>query len=150
MQYGKGLLAQIIYLNQYQLIPYNRIAEYFEDLYSLKISEATIFNALETIFELLGPAEQATISKLLNAKTLHVDETGMRVEGKRRWLHVVSTAFYTNYNWHVKRGSIATEEIGILPRFKGTMVHDFWQPYYHYGCHHTISIISASCKAFLS
>jgi transposase len=138
VQYGKGLLAQIIYLNQYQLIPYNRIAEYFEDLYSLKISEATIFKALETIFELLGPAEQATISKLLEAKTLHVDETGMRVEGKRRWLHVASTAFYTNYNWHTKRGSIATEEIGILPRFEGTMVHDFWQPYYHYDCHHSL------------
>jgi len=138
VQYGKGLLAQVIYLNQYQLLPYNRIVEYFEDIYQLKISEATIFNALETIFELLGPAEQAIISKLLEAEALHVDETGIRVEDKRRWLHVASTAHYTNYRWHAKRGFAATEEIGILPKYKGTIIHDFWKPYYQYDCNHSL------------
>ena len=96
VQYGKGVIAQIVYLNQYQLIPYSRIIEYFEDVYQLKMSEATIFNALEAVFELLGPAEQAIVSKLLNAEVVHVDETGMRVESKRQWLHVVSTATATN------------------------------------------------------
>jgi transposase len=69
---------------------------------------------------------------------VHVDETGMRVEGKRRWLHVVSTATATNYNWHTKRGSVATKEIGILPQIKGTMIHDFWKPYYYYSCKHSL------------
>jgi transposase len=138
VQYGKGVIAQIIYLNQYQLIPYNRIVEYFEDIYQLKMSEATIFKALETVFDLLGPAEQAIVSKLLKAEVLHVDETGMRVESKRRWLHVVSTDKATSYRWHPKRGSAATKEIGILPRVKGTMVHDFWKPYYQYSCNHSL------------
>jgi len=44
-------------LNQYQLIPYNRIIEYFEDIYQLKMSEVTISKALETVFDMLGPAE---------------------------------------------------------------------------------------------
>ena len=138
VQYGKGVIAQIIYLNQYQLIPYNRIIEYFEDIYQLKMSEATIFNALETIFDLLGPAEQAIVAGLLKADVLHVDETGMRVEGKRQWLHVASTAKATSYNWHPKRGSIATKAIGILPKFAGTMIHDFWKPYYQYSCNHSL------------
>ena len=138
VQYGKGIIAQIVYLNQYQLIPYNRVVEYFEDIYNLKMSEATIFTALETVYEMLGPAGQAIITKLLRAEVVHVDETGMRVEGKRRWLHVVSTAFHTNYSWHTKRGSTATKEIGILPQYEGTMVHDFWKPYYQYGCDHSL------------
>jgi transposase len=137
VQYGKGVIAQIIYLNQYQLIPYNRIIECFDDIYQLKISEATIFKALETVFDLLGSAEQKIISNLLQAEVVHVDETGMRVEGKRRWLHVVSTATATNYSWHLRRGSAATKEIGILPQVKGTMIHDFWKPYYHYSCSHS-------------
>jgi transposase len=136
VQYGKGIIAQIVYLNQYQLLPYNRIIEYFEDIYHLKMSEATIFKALETIHDLLGPAEQQIIAGLLEAEVVHVDETGMRVEGKRRWLHVVSTAKATNYSWHTKRGSVATKAIGILPQIKGTMIHDFWKPYYHYSCNH--------------
>jgi len=138
VQYGKGVIAQIIYLNQYQLIPYNRIIEYFEDIYQLKMSEGTIFKTLETVFDLLGPAEQEIVAGLLQAEVIHVDETGMRVEGERRWLHVVSTDRATNYSWHLKRGSAATEEIGILPQVKGTMVHDFWRPYYHYNCKHSL------------
>jgi len=138
VQYGKGVIAQIIYLNQYQLLPYNRIIEYFKDVYQLKMSEATIFNALETIFDLLEPAEQAIVAALLKAEVLHVDETGMRVESKRRWLHVASTAKATSYNWHLKRGSVATKAIGILPKFAGTMIHDFWKPYYQYSCNHSL------------
>jgi len=138
VQYGKGVIAQIVYLNQYQLIPYNRIIEYFEDVYQLKMSEATIFNALEAVFELLRPAEQDIVSSLLNAEVVHVDETGMRVESNRRWLHVVSTATATSYSWHTKRGSAATREIGILPQVKGTMIHDFWKPYYYYNCKHSL------------
>ena len=79
------------------------------------MSEATVSNVLETFFELFGPAEQAIVSKLLNAKVVHVDETVMRVESKRQWLHVVSAATATNYKLHAKRGKAATKEIGILP-----------------------------------
>lgn len=98
------------------------------------MSEATICNALESVFELLSPAEQAIVSRLVNAEVDNVDETGIRVESKRQWLHVVSTATATNYDWHLRRGSAATREIGILPQVKGTMIHDFWKPYYYYSC----------------
>ena len=135
-QYGKRILAQMTYLNQYQLIPYNRIVEYFEDIYQTKISEGTIYQAIETVYETLSFAENQIISELLNAEVIHVDETGMRVEGKRKWLHAVSTSGLTHYMWHEKRGSIATAEIGILPKYEGTMVHDFWKPYYNYDCTH--------------
>ena len=134
IQYGKGVIAQIVYLNQYQLLPYSHIIKYFEDVYQLKMSEATIFIAFEAIFELPGPAEQAIVKKLLNAEAVHADETGMCVENKCLWLHVASTATATNYSWHAKRGSAATKEIGILPQVKGTKIHDFWKPYYGYSC----------------
>ena len=42
----------------------------------------------------------------------------------------------------IKRGAIATNEIGILPEFEGTMVHDHWKPYYTFtNCTH------AECNA---
>ena len=67
---------------------------------------------------------------MAGVKVLNVDETSMRVNGVREWLHVASSELLTWYGYHRKRGSQAMDEIQILTRFKGIMVHDCWAPYF--------------------
>jgi transposase len=50
----------------------------------------------------------------------------LAVTGKRHWLHVASTPHLTHYATHAKRGTAATDEIGILPLFHGIAVYDAW------------------------
>lgn len=138
VQYGPGLLAQLVYFNQYQLIPYNRVAEFVYDIYGLNLSEATIYNAIKTVYDSLEPVENIIIEQLLDSDVLNVDETGMRVENKRQWLHVASTDTLTYYKWHPKRGSKATDAIGILPNYEGIITHDYWKSYYNYSCAHSL------------
>jgi transposase len=75
------------------------------------------------------------IRQLISAPVMQVDETGIRDVGKRQWLHVASSQNLTRYGYHRKRRTKATDEIGILPDFKGTSFHDYWKSYYKYSCH---------------
>ena len=76
--------------------------------------------------------------KVIASPVIHCDETGMKIQGKRHWLHVVSTDKYTCYFAHPKRGSEAIDAMGILPEFKGVAVHDGWKPYNGYNCDHAL------------
>jgi transposase len=67
---------------------------------------------------------------------VHADESGFYCENKRQWLHCASTRTITHYQFHAKRGKEAMDEIGILPYFKGVLIHDFWTPYLKYSCAH--------------
>lgn len=138
VQYGDNLKGFLVYLNQYQLLPYERLVELMHDLFGHTVSEGTLFNTNRTVYEALKTAEEEIVEQLIAASVVHVDETGMRVEGKRQWVHVVATPNLTHYAYHAKRGSKATDEIAILPGFKGTAVHDFWKSYLNYKCDHAL------------
>ncbi len=136
VQYGPFLKSMLVYLNQYQLIPYKRTVELIEDIYGHKLSEGMLFNSIHSTYEALQPVEEKTIEMLLNTPVNHVDETGLRVEGKRQWLHVLCNDKLTHYDYHGKRGMKALEDIGILTRYTGTIIHDYWKPYFKLACRH--------------
>ncbi len=135
-QYGNRLKAFAVYLNSYQLIPLERACEMIGDIFGHEICEATLVNAMSAMSEILEPVIDEIGRGLLASRVLNLDETGMRVEGKGNWLHATSTDKLTLYAVHGKRGKEAMDFIGILPLFAGTIVHDFWKPYFRYRCRH--------------
>ena len=138
IQYGPNILASAVYCKNYQFIPYDRICEFFNDIMGIKICPATIIKAERECFENLGEFENLIREKLKDSPVINCDETGMKVEGKRHWLHVASNSKYTCYLVHQKRGSEATDAMGVLPDFKGVAVHDGWKSYYNYECDHAL------------
>lgn len=68
----------------------------------------------------------------------HADETGININGSKRWLHCASTDLWTHYFPHAKRGKEAMDAIGILPNFHGILCHDHWKPYYIYNFTHAL------------
>lgn len=130
VQYGDNLQALMVYLSNYQLVPLARTTEIIKNLTGKNISQGTIVNANKRLFNVLQKFEDDLKEKLKKAEVLHTDESGLRLKGKINWVHVASTNHATHYGMHKKRGAIATNEIGILQEFEGTMVHDHWKPYY--------------------
>ena len=138
VQYGPHLKAIAVYLSQYQLLPYERMSELFSDLFNHQLSQATLVNTNKRCYEILEPVQEKIKEEIIASPVVHFDETGLHIKGKREWLHVASTKTFTFYGAHAKRGSEATNEIGILPKFQGTAVHDFWKPYFKYLCQHAL------------
>jgi len=124
VQYGERLKAQVVYLNNYQLLPIARICELVEDLYGHRPSEALVMSATQTLHDQLAPALNAIRQHLIQADVVHADESGLRVEGELNWLHVLSTTTMTHYAVHPKRGQTAMRDIGLLNAYRGCALHD--------------------------
>lgn len=139
VQYGPRFRATAIYLSQYQLLPYERVGEVMEHLFRHKISEGTLANANQSLYEKLETTEVAIADSIAGSTVAHFDETGMNVTGKTQWCHVASTDRLTHYFVHAKRGKVGMDAAGILPRFQGTATHDSLASYFHYtDCHHAL------------
>lgn len=142
-QYGSGVQAVAVYLRNYQLIPIERTIELFRDLFKISLSEGTIVNMTTRCANQLSGFMETVKGHLIEADIMHNDETGINIRGKLHWLHTAGNKEFTYLYPHKNRGSIAFDEIGIIPAFKGVSVHDFWKPYEKYGCAH------AYCNAHL-
>ena len=135
-QYGANVKALLLYLNNYQMIPYARLKELMSDFFEHDISCGSIGNFQKEAHQQLSSFETGLKNLLKDEAVAHFDETGFKVNGHLQWLHLCSTRYHTFYQIHEKRGREAMDDIGILPDFGGTAVHDFWKSYYHYLCSH--------------
>jgi transposase len=136
-QYGSGMQTAMTYLNVRQVIPCERTAEICQDLFGHRPSAGSVVQAVARCAERLAPAVAEIRDILIASPILHSDETGIRCIGKTQWLHVASTAAYTLYSYSPKRGVEGFAAAGVLPEYKGNLVHDFWAPYETLGCSHS-------------
>ncbi len=132
VQYGPGVKSLATYMNQYQMVPYDRVEEFFKDVFGQPVAEGTIFTANQDCYESLEGFEQETKRQILSKPVINCDETGARVDGKGHWLHVACTPDLTCYGIYPKRGSEAMDEMGILPLYTGIAKHDALPPYFKY------------------
>jgi len=138
VQYGASIKAHSVYMSQFQLLPYDRIKDYFADQLGIPVSAGSIFNFNKDAFGRLKGFDDLVRTKLSTSDLMHVDETGINVNGSRYWLHCASNNQWTYFSPHKKRGKEAMDVIGILPTFDGILCHDHWKPYYKYGCTHSL------------
>ena len=137
VQYGPKIKAQMVYFNQYQLLPLERLVETMQDLYGIGPSEATVIAACQEAAQKIKPGLEDIKEHLIRKEpVVQFDETGVRVDGKLHWLHSVSTEELTYYVIHAKRGQKAMDEINVLPNMRGRAIHDGWPSYFKYDVRH--------------
>jgi hypothetical protein len=103
--------------------PEDRLAELMTDLFGVRLVTATIARMSRSYATRLQDFVSVVRDLIAGTPVKHMDETGLRVGGKTRWLHVAATALLTFYRVCQKRGS-------LLANVVRTVVHDHWKPYY--------------------
>ena len=130
VQYGPKVKGAILDLNIHHFLSYERINIFFKDWFGQTISGGLIYDSIKKAHKILQQDYRTNlVNALLRQKILHGDETGLYYEGKRYWLHVLSTSKLTLFHAHKTRGSEAIEEMGVLPLFKGRVIHDNYKSY---------------------
>lgn len=120
-------------------LPVARTGEILGDLFGVNISDAVILEAASTVAAGVAPVTDAVRQALIQSPVIHVDEPGLRVEGRLYWLHVAATDQLTGYQVHPKRGLDAMAAASILASYEGVAVHDHWKSDFHFiACQHAL------------
>jgi transposase len=132
IQYGNGIKATIINFLTVQMISLERVQEHFRGLIGRFISQAIMLKYIAQLSGSLREWEECQIAKILSAPVIYCDETSMRVDKANYWVHSYSYEDITLKFIHPRRGNEAINEINIIPRYGGIIVHDRWASYFSY------------------
>ena len=132
VQYGKRVKSLSVYLKNWHCIPYARSCQLLLDVFGLHISPGSLENYTRDAARNLATTYMQIKQALLNSNVVHFDETGFYIGGQRQWCHSAGTPTLTLFAAHAKRGTIAMNQVGILPTFTGIAVHDFLAAYRTY------------------
>jgi transposase len=132
LQYGNGLKAFVINLLVCQMVALNRVQKLVKSIMDVTLCEASLLKFVLRLHEALEQWEISAKEELLKMPAMNVDETSLRVDGKKHWIHVYSSGDITLKCLHKGRGIEAINAIDIVPRYGGNIIHDCWASYFSY------------------
>jgi len=154
LQYGDGIISFVVNLLVSQMVAVKRAAGLIRSISGRLISEATLLGWVMRVHTALEQWEAEAIEQLLKMPVMHVDETSIRIDKKKHWIHSHSYDYLVVKCCHPKRGAKAVDAINIIPRYgaernkdaedegdaeKPVLVHDRWSTYFKYkNCVHAL------------
>ncbi|MFD0501897.1 IS66 family transposase [Streptomyces chiangmaiensis] len=136
--YGPNLRALAVYLLVFQHIPVERTAMLIRDVTGAEVSTGWVASLLPEAAGLVEDSLNLIRALLMMGHVLHADETTTRIGSTRRWLHVACTDFLTLLHL-APRSRAGADAGGVLPHYRGVLVHDSLSLYAGYGsCTHQL------------
>jgi transposase len=121
---GPNLAAAIAYLAGSHGISKRGLEEVVETFFEVPISLGKISNLEVEMTKALEPAYQEARTAVARAEVKHLDETGWKEAGKKRWLWVAATVSAVVFLIHPRRSIDALRH--LLGQLSGILVSDRW------------------------
>jgi transposase len=125
-QIGPTALGLAAHLHYQQGVPFERIAEIFEQL-GLGVAKATLVRAMHRLAGRAEAAFQELLHKVLQQDVLHIDETSWSIDGQPHYLWVLTGRDATVY--FVRQTRSGDEVADFLADFEGVLVTDGYRGY---------------------
>ena len=123
VQYAANVQALVCYLQNQHFIPEKRVQQLCQEVFGIPVSTSFIANCNMRLSQKLDAWYCATENEIKASAVKHLDETGVRVNGKLHWLHVLSNNSSTIYRCSAQRSAMPENLQGII-------VHDHFKPYF--------------------
>jgi transposase len=125
---GSNVLIQTVILKYHHGLPFHKIAEVFEGLCGLKVSQGALAQALQRMSEWLKVETDEILKAIRMSPDLHMDETGWKISGAKHWLWSTANKKLAHYKIAASRGAKVAREI-IGKDYAGVIGTDFYAAY---------------------
>ena len=98
-------------------------------LLGVDMGTGTVFNTLTRAAKLFSPETEKIIKELLKSSYLHIDETVVWINGKRRYVWIVATKTTVLYFPYTRHGKML---LSIFGHYKGIVISDGFAVYQHF------------------
>ena len=130
VSYSYIIRCYAVYMLDAHFMTYERLSQFFSDIFSLPLSEGSINNWRKEFARILGQGYLDKIREvLLAAKYVHADETTINVAGVKEWAHSVCNESATLLHVSSSRGKEGITASSVLDKFNGTLIVDGWSSY---------------------
>ncbi len=126
--FGPRLAAALGYLSGSQHLSQRGLEETTEALFEVPVSLGSVGALQEELSQALAPPHEEIAEAVQQAEVKHVDETGWKQAGQKRWLWAAVTTGAVYFLVQVGRGAKALR--GLLgAAFRGVVCSDRWSAY---------------------
>ena len=126
-RFGYGMITYVL-MNRVELhLSYDTIVHMLKVFFHISISKTTLIDWMINSIRPLEKIYKQLWKKALKSGYLHVDETGLPMNGAQWWMWVFVTKRIVLYHAHRSRGHDAIKD--ELEAFHGIIISDFWGAY---------------------
>jgi len=125
---GRNALVQATLMKFEERLPHRKVSEALERTYGLRVTPATVLDVTRRVAWWLLPEYERILQRIRASPVVYVDETGVRVDGRRYWIWVFTTEADTLIVIRKSRGKRVLKEV-LGKGFESVIVCDGWSSY---------------------
>lgn len=125
---GPNLTAALSYFSGCHGMSKRGVEEVAAAVFDAPVSLGTVANLEQEVSAALVPAHKEALEAIKAAPIKHVDETGWKEKGKKRWLWTAATTRVVAFIIHPLRGLKALQQL-VGEKMAGILCSDRWKVY---------------------